>query len=78
MLQMRRAEKDFLLRLDKKYLEKHAAILAELKTKTAEIRRLSAEIENQDAENLAAEVDTLTAAYRRISKNWWQPGKNAE
>ncbi|MBL4691809.1 MAG: HAMP domain-containing protein [Magnetovibrio sp.] len=70
-LNARRAEKDFLLRLNVKYTKKHAEIVAETKPQIEELRKFHSEAEtvaNLDIldQNFSAYVDQ----FAKVTKGW--------
>ena len=63
MLQCRRNEKDFLLRLDKTYYERMQESTKKLKERVEGILKLAAEHKMKDVENQAASILTSADAY---------------
>ena len=64
MLQCRRNEKDFLLRLDKKYVSTFEANLARVNEQAAAVVPLAEAIGQPDLENQARKVESAAAEYR--------------
>ncbi|WP_291326304.1 methyl-accepting chemotaxis protein [Desulfovibrio sp. UCD-KL4C] len=63
MLQGRRNEKDFMLRLDKKYLARHADNIAKLTDQANSIVRLSDQSGNYEIKNLASNIIGFASVY---------------
>ncbi len=67
MLEGRRAEKDFLLRKDPKYISRHDGIVSKMRSRVENIARLEKELGNTGADRNQA---TLTASIDAYSKGF--------
>ncbi|MCM8529714.1 MAG: methyl-accepting chemotaxis protein, partial [Lentisphaeraceae bacterium] len=65
MLQARRNEKDFLMRLDPKYLERHKKTMSELRYYTGNIAKISKEINGKEITQLITKVGVQADIYEK-------------
>jgi len=78
MLQCRRWEKDFLIRLDKKYVDQHAKAVAELIAEAKRIAELGEQAGEQHISDTASKIVSITeeyaASFRSIAAAWEAKG----
>ncbi len=78
MLQARRNEKDFLLRLNLKYLGKHEKTMTALKAEAEGLRKLAVEAENnqfeQDAKLITQYANNYQNSFKEIVESWKHKG----
>ncbi|MEQ8332226.1 methyl-accepting chemotaxis protein [Nisaea sp.] len=70
----RRSEKDFLLRLDPKYIDRHAKISTEVKTILASLKGEVNETNAAILEGVEKTYDAYQAQFVEVSANWQQIG----
>ena len=82
MLQSRRHEKDFLLRKDPKYLDKHGSSINQLRTAIEGIVSVAEFAENQElkarALNMLKESDNYAETFKQVVNNWQVMGLDHE
>jgi methyl-accepting chemotaxis protein len=82
MLQCRRHEKDFLLRLDNKYVEKHADAMAELLSEAESIQNLTSEAGMSEQSAAAGQVVEYAKeygeAFQQLVATWERCGLDEE
>ena len=82
MLEARRAEKDFLARLDSKYIEKVAAAVAEINEHAKAWRQEAEHLGDAESSRLALaiarDVEEYHVAFGEVSREWQEKGLDEE